>query len=294
MSTEETGIDGLEVQPDAPEEQSDSLRLPSFEKEEAPEFKPHPAHEKLLAEIPEAWHQKVIPFLQEQDKAYQQQIEKYTPYKEFVENQIDPNYLSQSIQLAKAISEDPLTIHENLTAALMQQGLLKAEAQQAAADMMDEDGFFNEDDSDIPAAVRKQLEEQGNQLNQMNEYLSAQQLQRDTDAEYAKIENEFAGLRDVYQVTQQQEIAIIELMEAGLARGEDLSVIDAAKKLVSITGVGFQRHGANPQASAAPVVLGAGGGIPFEGVQVPKDEKGKREMLAQLFAQNQKQSPNSL
>lgn len=295
MSTEETGIEGLEVQPDAPEEQSDALQLPSFEKEEAPEFKPHPAHEKLLAEIPEAWHQKVIPFLQEQDKAYQQQLEKYTPYKEFVENQVDPNYLSQSVQLAKAISEDPLTIHNNLTAALMQQGLLKAEAQQAAADIMEEDGFFDDDeDSDIPPAVKEQLQQQSQQLEQMNEYLSAQQLQQETDVEYAKIEQEFAGLRDVYQVTPQQEVAIIELMEAGLARGEDLSVIDAAKKLVSITGVGFQRNGATAQSSAAPVVLGAGGGIPFEGVQVPKDEKGKREMLAQLFAQNQKQSPNSL
>ena len=35
-------------------------------------------------------------------------------------------------------------------------------------------------------------------------------------------------------------------------------------------------------------------GVPFEGVQIPKDEKGKKEMLAKLFEQNQKQSPNSL
>lgn len=293
MSQEETGIDGLEVQNEAPEasENVNVPELPTFE--EKPEFKPHPAHEKLLAELPEAWHQKVIPFLQEQDKAYQQQIEKFSPYKDFVDNGIDPAYLQQSVQLAKAISEDPLTIHENLTAALMQQGLLKAEAEAAAADAMSEEGFFD-DEEDLPAGVKQQLDAQNQQLSEMQQYLYDQQLERETQAEYSRIENEFAGLRDVYQVTPQQERAIIELMEAGLNRGEDLSVIDAAKKLVSITGVGFQRVGGAAQASNAPVVLGAGGGVPFEGVQIPKDEKGKREMLAQLFAQNQKQSPNSL
>lgn len=291
MSQEETGIDGLEVQNETPEEDQNSLELPTFE--EKPEFKPHPAHEKLLAEIPEAWHQKVIPFLQEQDKAYQSQLEKFSPYKDFVDNNVDPAYLQQSVELARAISEDPLTIHENLTAALMQQGLLKADAEAAAADVMSEEGFFD-DETDLPDSVKKQLDAQNQQLNEMQEFMYNQQLEQETNVEYARIENEFAGLRDVYSVTPQQETAIIELMEAGLARGEDLTVIEAAKKLVGITGVGFQRLGGNVQNSNAPVVLGAGGGVPFEGVQIPKDEKGKKEMLAKLFEQNQKQSPNSL
>jgi hypothetical protein len=289
---EETGIDGLEIQntPDT-QDAGNTPELPSFE--EKPEFKPHPAHEKLLAEIPEAWHQKVIPFLQEQDKAYQSQLEKFTPYKDFIDGGVDPSYIEQSIQLARAISEDPLTIHENLTSALMQQGLLKAQAEEAAADLMSEEGFFD-DENDLPDHIKQQFDAQNQQLNEMQEYLYNQQLEQETDYEYARIENEFAGLRDVYSVTPQQETAIIELMEAGLSRGEDLSVIDAAKKLVAITGVGFNRIGGTPQASNAPVVLGAGGGVPFEGVQIPKDEKGKKEMLAKLFEQNQKQSPNSL
>jgi hypothetical protein len=158
---------------------------------------------------------------------------------------------------------------------------------------MSEEGFFD-DESDLPDGVKKQLDAQNQQLKEMQEFMQSQQLERETEVEYARIENEFAGLRDVYSVTPQQETAIIELMEAGLARGEDLSVIDAAKKLVAITGVGFQRLGANQQSANAPVVLGAGSGVPFESVQIPKDEKGKKEMLAKLFEQNQKQSPNSL
>jgi hypothetical protein len=71
-------------------------------------------------------------------------------------------------------------------------------------------------------------------------------------------------------------------------------VIDAAKKLVAITGVGFQRLGGNPSSPQAPITIGAGGGVPFEGIQIPKDDKGKREMLEQMFKQNQKKSPNSL
>lgn len=294
MSQEETGIDGLEVQNEAPETEEQNVpELPTFEKKEEPEFKPHPAHEKLLAEIPEAWHQKVIPFLQEQDKAYQSQLEKFSPYKDFIDNQVDPAYLQQSIELARAISEDPVTIHENLTAALMQQGLIRADAEKAAVDVMDDEGFFD-DETDLPDGVKNQLDAQNAQLQEMQEYLEQQQLEKETEVEYARIENEFAGLRDVYQVTPQQETAIIELMEAGLARGEDLTVIDAAKKLVAITGVGFQRLGGNPSSPQAPITIGAGGGVPFEGIQIPKDDKGKREMLEQMFKQNQKKSPNSL
>lgn len=251
-----------------------------------PEVKAHPAHEKLLAELPEAWHAKVTPYLQEQDKYFQQQIEKYTPYKQFVEDGVDPEYISQSMLLAKAIAEDPITIHNNLTQALMAQGLIKEEAQKQAAEIMDdasEGGLFEEEA--LTPAMKRELEKRDAELAKIREDFDAQQLEKETEAELRAINNEFNELKGAYDVSPAQERAIIELMDSALSRGENLTVVQAAKKLVEITGSGFKRKGATDVAPAAPVVIGGlgGNGVPFEGVEIPKDDRAKAAMLAEMF-----------
>jgi hypothetical protein len=289
MSNEEATLDDLSLE--TPEIESPDLETPEAPASES--FKAHPAHEKLLAELPEAWHQKVLPHLQEQDKYYQQQMEKFSPYKDFVDNNIDADYINQSIQLAKAISEDPVTIHENLTRALMAQGLLEEDAEEAASEIMEDEDFYEE--SELSPKLQKELAARDAKLEELEAHLQEQEFERQTAEEYQIIEAELKGLRDVYEVTDQQEQAIVELMESAIARGQDISVIDAAKKLVSITGMGFKKIGAAQTAGLdAPIVVGATGGVPFEAVNIPKDFKDKKIMLAQMFEQQMKSGPNSL
>jgi hypothetical protein len=289
MSNEETTLDDLSLE--TPEVESPDLETPEAPANEP--YKAHPAHEKLLAELPEAWHQKVLPHLQEQDKYYQQQMEKFSPYKDFLDNNVDPDYINQSIQLAKAISEDPVTIHENLTRALMAQGLIKEQAEEAAAEIMEDEDFYEE--SELSPKLKKELAARDAKLEELQNQLSEQDFERQTAQEYEIIEAELSGLRDVYQVTDQQEQAIIELMESAIARGQDISVIDAAKKLVSITGVGFKKLGAADATGLdAPIVVGSSGGVPFEAVTVPKDEKAKRAMLAEMFERELKARQNGI
>ena len=289
MSNEETTLDDLSLE--TPEIESPDLESPEAPADEP--FKAHPAHEKLLAELPEAWHQKVLPHLQEQDKYYQQQMEKFSPYKDFVDNNIDADYINQSIQLAKAISEDPVTIHENLTRALMAQGLLEEDAEEAAAEILEEDDFYEE--SELSPKLQRELAARDAKLEELQAQLSDQEFERQTAEEYEIIEGQLKGLKDVYQVTEQQEQAIIELMESAINRGQDISVLDAAKKLVSITGVGFKKVGVeNAAGLEAPIVVGSTGGVPFDSVTIPKDFKDKKAMLAQMFEQQLKPGPNSL
>ena len=250
-----------------------------------PELKSHPAYDKLLAEIPTAWHEKVIPHLQEQDRSFQQQLEKYTPYKEYVDNGVDPAYIEQSIQIAQAIAEDPVGIHQNLTRALMQQGLLQEDAEEAAEDMMGEFAD-NLSEDQLPESFRRELAERDDKLNSLEEYIQNQEFERETAYEYEAIEAEFAGIRDVYEVSEAQEQAIVELMESALVRGQDMSVVQAAKKLVELTGTGFKRVGPVDLSGEAPIVVGKGGnGVPFESINVPKDDRGKKDMLAEMFKQ---------
>ncbi len=281
------GLDAPETLEASTDASGDATPAESTPAEEAP--KVHPAHEKLLAELPEAWHAKVTPHLQEQDRYFQQQLEKYTPYKQFVEEGVDPNFITQSMQLAKAISQDPLTVHTNLTNALMQQGLLRADAEQAAKEIMDDatDGEPYED-AELSPAMRKELERRDAELNAIKEQLSAQDFEKATEMELQKLNKEFTDLKGTYEISDKQEQAILELLDAAVARGEDITVFQAAKKLVDITGMGFKKKGASAPASPAPTVLGGSGGngVPFEGVEIPKDDKAKKAMLAELFKNN--------
>lgn len=286
----EQNLDGLDA-PDTLEapvsEASDATPAESTQAEEA--TKAHPAHEKLLAELPEAWHAKVTPHLQEFDRNVQKQLEQYTPYKQFVEEGVDPNFIAQSMQLAKAIAQDPLTVHTNLTNALMQQGLLRAEAEKAAQEIIDEnsDGEPYED-AELSPAMRRELERRDAELNAIKEQLSAQDFEKATQSELEKLNKEFTDLKGTYEITDKQEQAILELLDAAVARGEDITVFQAAKKLVDITGMGFKKKGAVTTNTPAPTVLGGSGGngVPFEGVEIPKDDKAKRAMLAEMFKNN--------
>jgi hypothetical protein len=269
------------------EASADATPAESSSAAEAP--KAHPAHEKLLAELPEAWHAKVTPYLQEFDRNVQQQLEKYTPYKQFVEEGVDPNYILQSIQLAKAIAQDPITVHTNLTNALMDQGLLRADAEKAAQEIIDENEGEPYEDAELTPAMRRELERRDAELEAIKEQLSAQDFEKATEVELQKLNKEFTDLKGAYDISEKQEQAILELLDAAVARGEDLTVFQAAKKLVDITGVGFKKKGAAVSSSTqAPTVLGGSGGngVPFEGVEIPKDDKAKRAMLAELFKNN--------
>lgn len=282
----EENLDGLEA-PDNLDttEVTDTPEAPEAAAPEPEEVKVHPAYDKLLSELPEAWHEKVKPHLQEQDRNFQQQLEKFSPYKQFVEDGVDPSYITQSMQLAQAIAADPVTVHTNLTKALMEQGLIAEEAKQAAQEIMDDAESDIYEEEALTPAMKKELEKRDAELKEIREQMSKADLDKATEVELQKLNSEFDNLRNSYNVTPAQEQAILELMDVASARGQDLGVFEAAKKLVELTGAGFKKKGAQPSEPGAPKVLGASGGngVPFEAVEVPTDAKAKKEMLAQMF-----------
>lgn len=282
----EENLDGL----DAPET-TETTEAPTetATQETAEPSRSHPAHDKLLSELPEAWHAKVTPHLQEFDRNVQQQLEKFSGFKQFVDDGVDPAFIVQSMQLAKAIASDPVTVHQNLTNALMQQGLIREEAEKAAGEIIDENSDPYESDDELSPAMKRELERRDADMDQIKEQLSNQEFEKATQVELDTLNKEFGELTSSYTVTKAQETAILELMDSAIARGEDLTVFQAAKKLVEITGVGFKRVGdLSAPAASAPTVLGGSGGngVPFESVEIPSDSKQKKEMLAQMFKNN--------
>jgi hypothetical protein len=272
-----------------PVEEPQVSEAPAVEAPEAPqapaaeESKVHPAYEKLLAELPEAWHNKVIPHLQEQDKYFQQQLEKYTPFKEFME--YDPNVLRDSLKLADVAVNDPVALYRNLADHLRNQGLIEqaAEADRAADDA--EDGEkVDLDDYEIDPAIKKEFERRDALLQQQQEMLESIEYEKQVAEETKALESEIQEITSKYNIPDATMDKILRLMEVQLERGEDATVYTAARELAEITGIKYQLRTDLPR-EEAPIVAGSSGGagIPTERLSVPKDEKGKRQMLEQMF-----------
>jgi len=262
------------------------------------DYKAHPAHEKLLSELPEAWHQKVIPHLQEQDKYYQQQMEKFTPFKEYVEQGVSPEVILGGINLARAIETQPTEVYASLKDYLIGQGLLEEDARQAARGIMEEESGedFDEifDDSEIPSALRRELEELKEFQSQQMDYMERQELEKATAEYTVELESEIATLRRDYSISDAHEIAIYDLMNAAINAGREISVADAAKQLQAMVGQ-FQRAGATGSQQAPMVVGSAGGaGIQAQNLEIPKDDKGKKAMMQQIFEDYKKANQNSI
>jgi len=242
------------------------------------EAKVHPAYDKLLQEIPEAWHSKITPHLQEQDRYFQQQLEKYTPFKGFIDQGVSPDLINGGLNLANAIEQNPLEVFNSLKEYLTEQGMLEAEAQKVAEEIVS-----NESEGEIPTELRKELDELKSFKTQQEERFQAIELERATAEASAELDRDMTALKSQYSLTEAHEVAIYNLMNASLNAGKEISVADAAKQLQQMVG-NFAAVGG---ASNAPTVVGAGGGagIPAQDLSIPKTDAGKKEMLAKMFAE---------
>lgn len=252
----------------------------------AEETKVHPAYEKLLSELPEAWHQKVTPHLQEQDKYFQKEMEKYSGFKKYVEEGIPIELIEGGLSLARSLEEDPVDTYVRLQSYLKQQGLLPEEAKQAAKDAMEdasgedfEDLFEGEE---IPAALKKELEALRAKTEEVENWRNEQELAKDTEAYTIQLETDMEKLRQVHNVTIAHEKAIYNLMDAALAAGREISVAQAAKELSDMIG-GFPAASSNGE--PAPMVIGSAGGagVIAPDLSVPKDSQGKKDMFVKMM-----------
>lgn len=273
-----------------PTEEPQVSEAPAVEAPEAPEApaapeesKVHPAYEKLLAELPEAWHNKIIPHLQEQDKYFQQQLEKYTPFKEFME--YDPNVLRDSLKLADVAVNDPVALYRNLAEHLRSQGLIDQAAEaDKAADAAEDGEKVDLDDYEIDPAIKKEFERRDALLQQQQEMLESIEYEKQVAEETRVLESQISEISSKYDIPDATMDKILKLMEVQLERGEDATVYTAARELAEITGIKYRLRTDLPKEDA-PIVAGSSGGagIPAERLSVPKDDRGKRQMLEQMF-----------
>lgn len=276
--------DVIDVNP--PEELDSAAEVDAPEAPSEPETKIHPAYEKVLAELPEAWHEKIVPHLQEQDKYFQQQLEKYTPFKEFMDVDISPDVIRDSLRLAEVALTDPVYLYRTLAEQLREQGMLEeAEIVEQQADAVEEEG---DDQYELSPALRKEFEARDAKLQEQEDYIESVKFEAEVQYEQAELESQIDELTSRYEVTDVQMDKILKVLEIQLASDDNATVFTAARELAEIAGIRYPSKGVNPTGDA-PTVVGGGGGVPSQTFELPKDANGKKAMLAQMFEQQLKE-----
>lgn len=283
----------FDINPEAEQPQDSPVTdAPDFPAESGSDSKVHPAYDNLLAELPEAWHSKVIPHLQEQDRNFQQQLEKFTPFKEFIDGGLQPDIIRDSLRLADVALNDPVYLYKTLAENLRSQGLLEEAAvveEQAAA--IEEDG----ENYELNPAIRKEFEARDQVISQQQEYLENIQFESEVAYEQEVLTEQINDLNARYDISPQLQNRILGLMEVQLERGEDATIYTAARELAEITGIRYNEKGQLPS-QPAPTVMGANGGnaIPTTPLTIPKDFRDKKNMLIQMFQEQAKAQKNSI
>ena len=267
-----------------------TTETPVVETPQAEEPKVHPAYEKVLAELPEAWHAKITPHLQEQDKYFQQQLEKYTPFKKYVDEGISADLIEGGLNLANAINTNPTEVYASLKDYLKSQGMLEEEAKAVAAQTMEQESGSDFEDlfegEKVPAALQKEIDALRAQTEEVAGWKNEQEFAKMQAEAESELEAGMAALKQAHTITEAHEVAIWDLMNAALSAGREITVAQAAQQLQQMVGAFPSPSSSEP----APMVVGSAGGagVPSINTSVPKDDKGKKAMMAQLFEEYQR------
>lgn len=221
------------------------------EEESAPQVG-HPAWRQILNQIPEEYHDAVIPTLQQWDsgvsRRFQRIHDEYAPYKELGE--FEPDAIKEAMNVYNALNNDPAATWEAIGRVY---GLSPQQVSQAAS--VDED--FDMDD--LPGPIRERLarlDEHDRTLGVLSQQIAQQQQAAQQQQEDQALEEYLDDLREEYG--DFDEDYVVGLIAAGLDGDE------AVERFQDMLEVIANDNGFRPN-SNYPQVVSGGGGVPDYG-----------------------------
>lgn len=246
----------------------------------------------FLQEIPEEHRETFAPYVQKWDanttRKFQELHSQYDPYKDFVENQIDPGALTQAYQLYELLNTEPQTLWASLNQIAQQEGWMNGQqGLPGTGELGGEDDPFQ----GLPPALKQQWDAREAQIQQLTQFaeIAAGKLlsqeeqveQRQADQELeSNLQNwhkEFGDFDDAYVM---KELAIGANIEQAVA---------SYKNFVQTLMQQQELAGRGPGA-AAPRVLAGGGVIPGSGTDITKASNKDVTSLVASFLDNHKQA----
>lgn len=254
----------------------------------------HPAWKEILDVLPSEFHSLVRPTLENWDKGVQNKLQevhsKYEPYKEFVENEVDPGLIDQSLALVHQMNSDP---ESTIAQAIEAFGLdyVKKAAEEVIQQQNNQqqlnlgDGEEYEDLNNIKIEEHpfvKQLQQTVEQLQ--SKFTEREETEKQTEAQKAfnaqldKLKEEHGDYDRTY---------VTALMSQGMDGETAVKQYHDTINQAAANLAGVQ----NQQKETPPVVMGAdgstGSGIPDQSVKFgDMPVKDVSNLVVQMLEQN--------
>lgn len=232
----------------------------------------HPAWSTYLDDLPESVRPLVAPKFEEWDKNVQQLVGKvhsqYEGYKDWepIASEYDPEIALQALQLMEALNEDPRRVYDALAENF---GYNTPPPNSGQGQGNDNADFLDLEGNPVVDPRLQTVEEMTNAMAEI--LLEQQRIQQDAQ-EDARLDSYLQELADKHG--EYDEEYVLAQMHMGID-GEQ-----AVQKYQQLVAQARQSQ------SPAPTVLGSGGGLPSQAIDVNSlDSKATKSLVAQFLAQ---------
>lgn len=278
MSTDDSALGGTTE----PTEVLQSAEFGSTTQEpQATDSNGNPAWKPFLDVVPNAFHKQVEPVLREWDQNFNNKLNQvqsqYAPYKQFLDQQVSPDQLTQGMRLMQMIAENPRAFYDRMTEHYAGEwGLNSGQGTD------EDDSTFDLDDQEqnygqLSPQQQQEFEQLRQQQTVMAQYL-AQELETKEQAKYdQQVDQEFKEVSTKYgELTQAHVEAIVSM-----AIQNNITAMQAADKLFSFTPAPGQKT-----QQQVPRVVAPGGGVPASAPVKPKTRNERVALVARILAEN--------
>lgn len=195
--------------------------------------------------------------LKEWDRSAQQRVEQANTKAQRYEQLGDYDSLNRAYLLQQRLDANPMEVHSLLTNYLRETGMLPAEAAQVAQQMVEED-------DDPQSDVERQLQALGQSQQQIQEFLAAQEYQREQASAEAEFGRQMQSIRQSNpHISDDDEQEIYGRALANAMR--DGSDPDLAKATEEFNALRTRLLSTPRPGASAPRLVPSGGGAPTRG-----------------------------
>lgn len=237
----------------------------------------NPSWNEYLQEIPQELHEKVIPAFQKWDTGVQQMVQKvhseYEPWKQFI-GATDPQTANWALQVLQAVENDPKSVYDAL-------GEYYKFAEQQQEDLKPTGSLTGQGQQEPGLEALQNhpvMQQMQQQMQTMANILMAKQQQELEAQEDARLQQELNAAGQKFGKFD-EEFVIAKLM--------------ANPNMTAEQAVQSYHQWASNQAQSyrpKPLVMGSGGGIPGNNVDVRKlDSAGTKDLVQQMLMAHKSQ-----
>jgi hypothetical protein len=222
----------------------------------------HPAWKEILDQLPDEFHPLITPKLEAWDAGVQTRFQslqsQYEPFKQFVEQEVDPAFIEQAIGLAAAIEQDPERVYK---------ALAEAYGYGQGAEVTPETLTTDEDDETDPIATR--LAEHERMMEEMASTFLADQNAKEQQEFDAALTEYMSALHEAYDPTGGFDDNFV-LTQLSQGVDGEVAVKNFQETVKKFAGGNTSVQAQDTSGNGAPPVLGAGGGLPSQQVDISK------------------------